>query len=446
MVISNIIGSYNNKWATFKGTNETKPVLSLINQNRMVDSFLKMTAIDTTSKDKTRSCPSSKGQKILASRLAEELNNLGLKDVNISKKGLVTAILPDNLGDIPNKPVICLMAHLDTSLKAPAANVVPIIHKKYSGGDIILKKDIKIDSKDLQKCTGNDIITTDGTTLLGADDKAGIAEILEALRIYKENPDIKHPTIKIAFTPDEEVSGFIPKFDTKDFGVTAAYTLDGEDADTLATSTFNSHKLTITISGVDTHAGYAKDKMINAIKLASELIVALPEKESPEHTEEWEGFYIPRSISGQNGKVKLNLSVADFDYNKSLERVKFIRNIAKQIELKHPGSKIRVVAKQKGHNMKPVLDKFPDVIQYALEGIKRTGLIPREIPIRGGTDGAHLAQKNPPIPTPDLGSGGHNWHSTKEFLSIQEMEKCTANIINILSVWAEKTIAASRKN
>ena len=356
----------------FKSNSSGRSVQSLINEKRMADTFIKLAKVDTMSQPNTKTFPSTEGQKKLALMLAEELKSIGIKDVKIDEHHVVTGTLPSNVESDVKMPVIGLMAHMDTAKDAPSDNVQPEIYKNYSGGDIKLKEDTVISEKDLKPYTGEDIITSDGTTLLGADDKAGIAEILEVLRVYKENPALKHPKIRIAFTPDEETGEFIQHFNIKTFGVDAAYTIDGSEANALETSTFNAHNLKIKITGRNVHPGYAKDKMINSLKIAADFIKALPDDESPEHTEGYEGYYHVNELEGGVGESSMKILVRDFDYDKSLERVKTVKKIAKELEAKYPGSKIKVDSKEMYRNMKTYLDKFPEVVEYAMEGIKRT--------------------------------------------------------------------------
>lgn len=429
---------YSRNQTNFNGNNNSQSVLSLINEKRMVDTFVKIAKVDTMSHEGVESFPSSEGQKKLARILADELKAIGVQDINIDKHHVVTATLPDNLGDVKDKPTIGLLAHMDTSDGAPSDNVDPQIHKNYQGGDINLKDGTVIPAKDLKKHIGEDIVTSDGTTLLGADDKAGIAEILEVLRVYQENPALKHPKIRIAFTPDEETGEFISNFDIKTFGADAAYTIDGEAPEGIESSTFNAHNLDITIKGHNVHPGHAKDKMINAVKVAADFIKGLPDEESPEHTSGYEGYYHVSEIKGQEGEASLKMLVRDFDYDSSLVRVEKVKKLAEEVEKQYPGSQIVIKSKEMYRNMKSYLDKFPEVVNYALEGIKRTGLIPNQPAVRGGTDGSQLTLMG--LPAPNLGTGGHNFHAKNEFVTVQDMKKCAANIINTLSVWAEKTI------
>ncbi|MGD9581376.1 MAG: tripeptide aminopeptidase PepT, partial [Vampirovibrionia bacterium] len=256
------------------------------------------------------------------------------------------------------------------------------------------------------------------------------------LMVYKENPELIHTKIRVAFTPDEETGEFIENFNIKTFAADAAYTVDGDKPESIEISSFNAHNMTVEIVGHNVHPGSAKRIMINSIKMATDLIKGLPVEEAPETTEGYEGYYHVCEIKGNEAKTVLKLLIRDFDYDKSLERVKFVAKLAKEIEANNPGSKVTVKSKEMYRNMKSYLEKFPDVINNAIEGIRRTGLIPDQPPVRGGTDGSQLTLMG--LPTPNLGTGGHNYHSKTEFVSIQDMKLCVANIINILSVWAEK--------
>jgi len=423
----------------FKGTDTANSnVSSLINADRMTDTFVKLATQDTGSDPelaKTKT-PSTPAQMELAKDLAKQLKEMNLQDVNIDQYGIVTATLPNNTKNDPNQPVIGLLAHMDTSSDVPTGPVIPQIHK-YQGGDICLKEGTVIPASDLNNHKGENIITSDGTTLLGADDKAGITEILEALRVFNEHPELKHPKVRIAFTPDEETGTGTEKFDIKKFGADVAYTVDGEAPTDVETENFNSFNPEITIHGKTIHTGSAYGKMINSLLIANELINALPPNETPATTKDKEGFFHVAKIDGDDSQTRLSVYVRDFDYQNAKERVEFLKETAKELEKKYPGCKININPNEKSHNMKEKLNECPEAIEYAKEGIRRSGLTPQEKSIRGGTDGSKLTMEN--LPTPNLGAGGANFHSKNEFVSVQDMTKCTGNIINILSVWSEKS-------
>ncbi len=420
----------NNKYEVKRNNNQ---IATKINEQRMVDSFIKMAKIDTGSDEKVAEVkiPSTDCQKNLANVLKDELTSLGLKDVNIDEYSIVTATLE---GNVENSPVVGLLAHMDTSSEAPTANVQPIIHN-YDKGDIVLKEGTVIPECDLQKHSGKKIITSDGTTLLGADDKAGIAEILEAVRVFKENPDIKHPTIRIAFTPDEETGMGISKFDIKKFGADLAYTIDGDEPNVIEDESFNAFNPEITIKGKSVHTGFAKEGgMINAALIAAWIANKLPKGQTPQETDGRKGFFHVSSITGNVSETKINMLVRDHDIKKAKKRIEILKKIISKAEKKF-GCEIEFNPKERYHNMKEFIDKFPEVKKFAIEGIKRSNLKPITKAIRGGTDGSQLSIKG--LPTPNLGTGGANFHSKKEFVVIESMMKSVENIINIMNVWAE---------
>ena len=415
------------------------PVTALVNQDRLVDEFVSFAKINTQSRRNAKSFPSTPGQTKLANILAERLRGLGLNDVNVDEHSVVTATLPSNL-DV-QAPTIGLVSHMDTSDQAPGANVKPTLHTNYQGGDLVLKGGTVIPAADLESHIGEDIISSDGRTLLGSDDKAGIAEILETLRVFNENPQLKHPKLRIAFTPDEETSEFIENFDINGFGADYAYTVDGESAEAIEDSSFNAHWADITINGRSMHPGYAYDLLINAITMAGEFMGAIPPHERPETTRGLEGYYFPLGIKGTDSKAKLSMLIRDFDINGSMRRIEFLKGVAAELEKRHPGSKVAVEVTEQYRNMFEILSQHPEVISAAEEGIRRTGLTPRKGGIRGGTDGCELTEKG--LPTPNLGTGGYNFHSKREFVTKQDMVSCVGNIVNTLGVWAERAVTAA---
>lgn len=431
-----------NNTVNFNGINSmnnnklSNNVLSLINKDRITDTFCKIVKVDTGSDPdiSEREIPSTSGQRVLANILAEELRKLNLEEINISDNAIVTATLPSNIGSDPNLPVIGLLAHMDTSNSVPSGPVTPQTHN-YTNGNIVLKDGVTILEKDLTEHKNEQIITSDGTTLLGADDKAGIAEIIEALKIFNEHPELKHPKIRIAFTPDEETGNGISKFNIKNFGVDVAYTIDGDSPNVIENETFNAFNPEITIKGINIHPGSAYNVMVNSISIASDFINKIP-NERPETTKEKEGYYHIADITGNEETTKIKMLVRDFNYDKACERIKTLENLINDLKKDYPKSEITFNPNPKYRNMKEKLKELPEVVDYAKEGIKKTGLIPEEKAIRGGTDGSQLTLRN--LLTPNLGTGGHNFHSKNEFVSVQDMQKCTANIINTLAVWAEK--------
>ena len=418
-----------------------KNVTPLINANRMVADFVDFAKMDTQSRADSTIHPSTPGQTVLANKLADQLRSLGnVKDVQVDANSVVTATVDANLDDGTTAPVIGLVSHMDTSDQAPASNVQPTFHNNYQGGDLVLNGGTMIPASDLTNHIGEDIITSDGTTLLGADDKSGIAEILEAVQVWGANPDIQHPKVRIAFTPDEETAEYIDQFDIKKFGADYAYTIDGDAPEAIEDSSLNAHKAQVSITGRSIHPGYAYGKMINATELAGEFMAELPADERPQTTKDDQGYYFPYALKGSDSEANMTLLVRDFDWQGSLRRIQFLKDTAAKIEARHSGSTVAVAITEQYRNFAGILAKYPQVAQAAEEGLKRTGLKPQHKWIRGGTDGCTLTANG--LPTPNLGAGGFNFHSKREFVTKQDMVRCCANIINTLSVWAERATKA----
>lgn len=409
---------------------------NLINRERLTENFIKFAKFDTGSdpeKAETK-IPSTECQSEFADTLVKELKELGLSDVRKDEHSFVCGTLPKN--SKKDLPVIALFAHMDTNTDVPSGPVYPQIHI-YKDGDIKLKEGIVIPSSDLKNFKGHTIITSDGTTLLGADDKAGMAEILEAVNVLLENKYIEHPEIQIVFTPDEETGMGINSFDLNSINADFAYTLDGSAPSDIDTETFNAYNPEIVIEGKVVHCGYAYKKMTNAISVANEFISKLPKNETPETTKDKEGYFFVSDVNGNANSVKIKMLVRDFDAEKELERIEFLKSILSDLEKKYPDSKIQFTPNKRYSNMKEKLEEFSQVIEFAEEGIKRSGIKPERMFVRGGTDGSALTLRG--LLTPNLGAGGVNFHSKSEFVSVETMEKCTENILNILSVWAEKS-------
>ncbi|MEI8389325.1 MAG: peptidase T [bacterium] len=436
---NNFVYSNTRTKLSFKGL---KNASSLINSARMTDQFIKMAKIDTGSnevKAENGQIPSTPCQIEFANKLATELRQMGLTEVEVDKHGILTATLQSNIKNSKNLPVIGLIAHIDTNEDVPTGPVNPKIHKNYQNGNILLENGVKITENELKIHKGEDIITSDGKTLLGSDDKSGIAEIIEILNVYKENPEIKHTKIRIAFTPDEETGMGADKFDIKKFGADVAYTIDGGKPEEIESETFNAYNPEIKITGKNVHPGYAHGIMINALKIAAKFITKLPEDEAPETTKGREGFFHAFDINGNEESTTIKMLVRDFDGKKAEERVKFVESLAKQLEKENPQSSITVKPNYKYGNMKQKLEELPEVITFAKEAIQNNGLIPEELPIRGGTDGSNLTLRG--LLTPNLGAGMNNIHSKNEFVTIQDMSKCAANILNIVDVWTNKALS-----
>ena len=412
-----------------------------IDRKLFLDRFLTYVKYDTQSSEESDTYPSTAKQLELSKKLVEELKELGLEDVELTEHGYVFATLPSNVDwDVP---VIGFNSHVDTSPEVSGANVNPIIHENYQGGDIVLPNApdqvIEFDKNPaLKNCIGHDIITTDGTTLLGADDKAGIAEIMGALAYLKENPEIKHGKIRIAFTVDEEVGAGTDHFDVKKFGADFAYTIDGETVGEIEDETFCADTAIITIKGVNVHPGYAKGKMINGIKIGAELISRLPKDSmSPETTEGREGYLHPHAFKGQVENTEIIFLVRDFTVEGLKEKEDFLQKICDELSEKYAPATVSMEIKESYRNMKYIIDQHPEVVEYAMEAVRRSGIEPKKNLIRGGTDGARLSYEG--LPTPNIFTGGHNFHSQKEWISIQDMEKAVETIVNLVQIWAEKS-------
>ncbi|MGA3297793.1 MAG: peptidase T [Candidatus Bathyarchaeia archaeon] len=402
-----------------------------------VERFLRYVKYDTQSAEDSKTYPSTEKQKELGRQLVEELNNLGLKDASIDQHGYVTATLTTNIHH--PVPVIGLIAHMDTSPEVSGKNVKPQITNNYLGGDIVLPGDntqiIRIlENPELKKKMGDDIITTDGTTLLGADDKAGIAEIMDAVHYLVKHPEIEHGTIKVAFTPDEEVGTGVKHFDVKKFGAQYAYTMDGETLGDVENETFCADSVRVTFHGVPFHPGYAKGKLVNAIKIASTFIDKLPKNtNSPETTEKMEGYLHPNAIQGGVENTTIKLIIRDFDLEGLNKKEEMLKSLAEETVRNYPKSTFTFEIVNSYRNMRHVLDKYPEVIDKAMTAVQMAGMQPRLHSIRGGTDGARLCYMG--LPTPNIGTGGHNYHSKLEWISIQDMKKAVEVILNIANLW-----------
>ncbi len=402
--------------------------------------FLKYVKIDTQSDPQSPTCPSSEKQKDLGKLLVAELLEMGITDAHMDEFGYIYATIKSNT--TKKVPVICFCSHMDTSPDCSGKNVNPQVYKNYDGKDIILLNDksqiIKVsDHPSLLKQIGNDIITTDGTTLLGADNKAGVAEIMDAAYHLMKHPEIKHGTIKILFTPDEEIGRGADKVDMKKLAADFGYTIDGEELGHIENETFSADGVTIEIHGVSTHPGFAKNKMESAIKIASEIISALPkDKMSPESTEKKEPFIHPVNISGGIEECKLQFIIRAFDEEGLKKQEDFLKNVTDTIIKNYPNSKFDFIVKEQYRNMKQVLDKNPEIVNNALEAIRRAGAEPVLSSIRGGTDGSRFSYMG--LPCPNIFAGEHAFHSKHEWISIQDMQKAVLTIVNLCVIWEER--------
>lgn len=403
--------------------------------------FMRYVKIDTQSKEDQPTVPSTKKQFDLANLLAKELKELGAEQVRVSEYAFVYAIVPGNLPDNSKVPVIGFISHMDTSPEVSGANVNPIIHKNYQGGDIVLPKDtsqvITVEKNPgLKEMIGDDIITADGTTLLGSDDKAGCAEILTMIDTLKQNPQIKHGTLAIAFTPDEEVGSGIDKFDVKGFGAQYAYTVDGGELGEISNETWTAETATVVFKGKNTHPGTAKGIMINSVYAIADYLSQVPRDMLPETTEGRVGFVHPYTGTLEVEESSIKILIRDFELSGVKAKEETLRAIAKKTEQKHPGVKIEVNIKEGYKNMKEGLKDYPQLTEYALEATRRAGLKPKIEAIRGGTDGANLTFRG--LPCPDLFTGGHNFHGKLEFNSRRGLEKTTEMLVYLAQVFTEK--------
>ncbi len=416
--------------------------MTSLNINHTVtERFLRYVKIDTQSDPESSSSPTTEKQKNLSRLLVEELKAIGIGDAELDEFGIVYATIPSNSDK--NVPVICFCSHVDTSPDCSGANVNPVIHKKYDGTELILPNDPSVIIKlkehdDLKTQTGNDIITADGTTLLGADNKAGVAEIMDAANFLISHPEIKHGTIKILFTPDEEVGHGVDHVNMKKLGAQFGYTIDGETAGTLEDETWAADMVVITVNGVSAHPGFAKGKMENAIKIAASIVDALPKDEmSPETTEGRVGFVHPLSFTGTLEQATIKFIIRDFTVDGLKSKEKLLQAFAAKELSNYPNSTFKFEVVEQYRNMKEVLNQHPAVSEYALDAIKRAGLKPERRSIRGGTDGSRLSFMG--MPCPNLFAGEHAFHSKLEWVSVQDMQKAVETIVHLCMIWEEKS-------
>ncbi|HEY8999717.1 MAG TPA: peptidase T [Mucilaginibacter sp.] len=407
----------------------------------VTERFLRYVTIDTQSDPNSGTCPSTAKQKNLGLLLVTELLDMGLHDAHLDDNGYVYATVPAN-SKKANVPVICFCSHMDTAPDCSGTGVKPIIHKNYQGQDLILPDDpsqvIKLnDHPELKHQLGNDVITASGTTLLGADNKAGVAEIMDACYQLINNPEIKHGDIRILFTPDEEIGRGVDKADLKKLGAYAGYTMDGESAGNMENETFSADGAKLIINGISSHPGFAKGKMQSAIKIAGQIVAALPYDLSPEGTENKEGFVHPVSISGHVETAEIDFIIRDFDDQKLKQHADVIRTIAGEVLKKFPGCSYELKIHEQYRNMKKVLDKHPEIVEYGMEAIRRAGLDARLCSIRGGTDGSRLSFMG--LPCPNIFAGEHAFHSKHEWVSVQDMQKAVETILHLCMIWEEKS-------
>lgn len=403
----------------------------------VVDRFLQYVKFDTQSDELTNLTPSTPGQMIFARELEKELREMGLSDISLDDNGYLMATLPSNIDR--KVPTVGFIAHLDTSPDMSGRHVSPRIVQGYDGGDIILNEAQEIvlspnDFPELLDYKGQDLIVTDGTTLLGADDKAGIAEIITAVDYLMKHPEIKHGDIRIAFNPDEEIGQGAHKFDVERFGADWAYTMDGGEIGEMEFENFNAAVAKVTFKGRNVHPGYAKHKMLNSIRVANQFVIMLPRWETPEHTEGYEGFYHLVSIEGTVEQTVLTYIIRDHDRDRFERRKKELEHLTRKINNEFPGC-ASIEIKNQYYNMREKIEPVMHIIDIAVKAMEEAGVKPQVRPIRGGTDGAQLSFKG--LPCPNIFAGGLNFHGRFEFVPIPSMEKATDVIVQIARLVAE---------
>jgi tripeptide aminopeptidase len=390
----------------------------------LLERFLRYVRIDTQSERDRKQSPSTPGQLDLARLLVSELQEIGLTDAALDDNGYVTATLA---GD---GPVVGLIAHVDTSPDAPGANVEPLVHRSHPGGPIELPRAGTV----VEAPAGHDEITSSGDTLLGADDKAGVAEIMTAIAHLAANPDLPRPTLRICFTPDEEIGEGATLFDVERFGAVCAYTLDGSDLGELQDETFAAEEVMLAITGVDAHPGWAKGVLVNAARLAAKIVAALPDDLTPERTEGREGFIHVYEIAASGGKAYIRAIIRDFDDDKLAAHTALLRRTAEEVVAAHAGARLEVAVTPQYPNMRRFIEAFPEATIRAEEAVRAEGIEPVRTPIRGGTDGSRLSAMG--LPTPNLFTGGHEYHSPREWASLQEMSAAAAVVVRLAEAWA----------
>lgn len=406
-----------------------------IPQEALLERFLRYVQIDTRAESDVEPYPSTEKQKDLGRLLVDELKALGLSDAKMDSYGYVTATFQGGR----KAPAVGFIAHLDTSPEVSGANVKPTVHKNYQGGEIRYAGDPQL-SLSLENCPslesalGQDVVTSDGTTLLGGDDKAGIAAIMTALEVMNQDPG-RYGPVRIAFTPDEEVGRGTEFFDVEGFGARYAYTVDGGTAGELSDETFNADTAIVTIGGINIHPGKAKDVMVNAIQVLGDLLPLLPPELTPQATDGREGFIHPISVQGGVDKAVLKMILRDFDIEKLEAQKHLLEKIVAQVKFKHPRAAIELEIKHSYRNMRLHLAEDPKVVDFAVRAIEETGLVPNRLPIRGGTDGSELSRKG--ILTPNLFTGGGNAHSNTEWVSVQQMAQASEVVVRLARIWAD---------
>ncbi|HVM89139.1 MAG TPA: peptidase T [Puia sp.] len=407
----------------------------------VAERFIQYAQIDTQSDARSSTTPSTEKQKNLSRLLAEELKKMGIENAEMDSYGYVYAEIPSN--SIKTVPAICFCAHVDTAPDCTGENVKPIIHKNYDGGNIILPDDPSqvISPNDypyLKQKKGDDIITASGTTLLGADDKAGVAVIMDMANYFVHHPEVKHGAIKILFTPDEEIGRGVDRADLQKLGAAYGYTLDGGELGSFEDETFSADGATFTFYGISAHPGYAKEKMVNAVKVAAAFVSSLPKDElAPEATEDRYGFVHPLEITGTAEKSTVKLIIRDFVTRKLAAYEEYLKDKAEDAIKKFPGAKYEMSVTEQYRNMKEVLDDYPKVSEYAIEAIQRCGISVKKTSARGGTDGSRLSFMG--LPCPNIFTGEMAFHGKHEYVSIQDMQKSVETIVRLAMIWEERS-------
>ncbi|WP_445486805.1 peptidase T [Niallia sp. 03133] len=408
-------------------------------RNSIINRFISYAVVDTQSNADNETCPSTSGQLTLASMLVEELKEIGMTEVTIDENGYVMATLPANSDK--HIPTIGFLSHLDTATDFTGKNVRPQIVENYNGGEIMLNKSLSVvlspkEFPELKNYVGHTLITTDGTTLLGADNKAGIAEIMTALIYLIQHPEVKHGKIRVAFTPDEEIGRGPHKFDVDAFSADFAYTVDGGPIGELQYESFNAAGAKITVNGTNVHPGTAKGKMVNSMKIAMELQNKLPAFESPEFTEGYEGFYHLLSFEGNVEQTKLYYIIRDFDRAEFEKKKSFLEQIIEDLNKKHGGSTITLELQDQYFNMREKIEPVKEIVDVAYNAMENLGIKPIVQPIRGGTDGSQLSYMG--LPTPNIFTGGENFHGKFEFISVENMQKSVDVLVEIVKLFEQK--------
>ncbi len=408
-------------------------------KDELIKRFTSYVKVDTQSDESSETCPSTEGQWTLLRMLVDELKAIGMEEVTIDENGYVMATLPANTEK--DVPTIGFLAHVDTATDFTGKNVNPQIHENYDGGDIILNESLKVilspkDFPNLSHYNGHTLITTDGTTLLGADNKAGVTEIMTAMSYLIQHPEIKHGKVRVAFTPDEEIGRGPHKFDVAAFNAKYAYTVDGGPLGELEYESFNAAAAKITINGNNIHPGSAKDKMVNSMKIAMELHSKLPPQEAPEHTENYEGFYHLLSFHGDVEQTKLDYIIRDHDRNIFNKRKAAMEDIVNELKAKYGADSIQLELKDQYYNMREKIEPVKEIVDIAQQAMENLDIAPIIQPIRGGTDGSQLSFMG--LPTPNIFTGGENFHGKYEFISVENMIKATKTIVEIIKLFEQK--------